>query len=383
MPEFDSQGTVAHGPERWPNHLARLIHERRLARGLTMEALAEAAGFGRNREKIATIISGHWPKHGTLVALLDALDIPIAEVYPLPESPTVGQVLETMRLRRGLRLDDVGAAIGITGTQVRRIERDLSPRSPSIPGLLAFFGASGIRTYEREELPPFSQALQRALDERKLSLDAAAHLAELDAMTILMILRGHKPSYPTASKLQQAFDVPLELARPIRPNASLADQLRTLKWHADIGIEAFARQLRISESSLQQVVANGVIGDRVAERLAEVHNIPPEAWQLARSRHVRRMLEQARAYAVSTSLLGRLIDERCISLGLLPGAVARQLGIHPAVFRRFRRGARPNRREVVERIMAVLDFSAEQREAVLAEWHGMRAGATRGTKGAR
>lgn len=365
-----------------PNRLAKLVQERRLARGMTMEDVAAAAGFGRVRDKIATIISGHWPDHATLSAVIGVLDIGIAQIYPLPERSTTGKLLETMRLRRGLRLNDVGKAVGISGSQIRRIERDLTRSSPTVPRLLAWFGVEHVRTYPPEAPSPLASELERALRQRGLGPEQAARVAELDAMTIRLILRGHRPSFATATKLHEAFGVPLDVARPLDPEDSLAEQVRGRQWHSGLGAGDFARALGLSESSYTKIVANGVVGDAVAGYLTGSPLIAPEATQRAHSRHIERMLAQAGHRPPAPTELGRHIDERCIALGVLPGIVAIRLGINPATFRKIRRGALPERWERVMRIMDELGFSPARREDVRQEWERTRRAAPQGARGA-
>lgn len=354
------------------NHLARLVQERRVSRGLTIEELAEAAGFGRNRGKIATILAGHWPTHATLVAVLDALDIPLGDVYPLPDRPTVGQLLSTMRLRRGLRLNDVGAAVGLSGSQILRIERDLVPRSPSIPGLLAWFGVESAETYPPDDQSLLATELAEAMHQRKLSPQRAARHANLDEMTIRLILRGHVPSFATAEKLREAFDLSLETVRPFVPEGTLAEQLRTRQWHSGLTAGEYARAIGLSESGYGKIVVNGVVGDHIAGQLAEADVTTPEATHRAQARHIVRMLDQAGRRPSATTILGRQIDERCIALGILPGDAAAQLGINPSHFRRIRRGARPRNWQRVAQIMEMLHFTEDARRAVREEWDAGR-----------
>ena len=321
----------------WPNHLASLINEARVAKGWTVEELAIRAGFGPNREKITTILRGNWPHHSTLVKVIGLLSIAIEQVYPLPAMPTTGQLLKIMRMRTGLRLNDIGAAVGISGSQVRRIERDLAPKSPSIPLLRAFFAVENMKTYENDELPPLALEMEYLLEARGLSIVEAAAEARIDAMTLRLILRGYQPSRMVMKRLEEKFGISPYLVRPLDPSGALDEQLRTQRWHSGLTTREFAAEIGLSSSSYATIVANGVIGERIYSILASAP-ITLEAAQRARSRHIKRKLEESSTVRGSTSLLGTLIDQQCIELGVLPGVVAPDLSLHPSNFRQIRRG---------------------------------------------
>lgn len=352
----------------WPNHLAAMIQEARAARGLTLEELAEQAGLGKNREKITTILRGNWPKHSTLLKVIKVLNIPLEQVYPIPEKPTVGTLLETMRLRFGLTLNAAGSAVGISGTQVRRIERNLSPNSPSIVALRTFYGVESVEIFEDTYPTLLATELDNALHVRGFGVVDAARESDLDQMTILMILRGYRPSLQTMKKLETAFGLPVELAQSFDPNSPLADQLKVLKWHSGLTGEEFANELGVSSSSYTTIVVNGVIGAKIQESLSKSATITNDALQKAKSRYVQRMLSQTGKESTTTSLLGKYIDEQCITLGLLPGNVARSIEMHPSLFRKVRRGRVPRHWNTVGKIMDALHFSEHQSASVLKEW---------------
>ncbi len=360
------------GESLWPNHLAALVHRQRVARGLTLEQLAEKAGLGKNREKITTILRGNWPRHATLLKVIHTLDIPLEQVYPLPEYPTTGEVLETMRLRRGLTIDVAGAIVGISGTQLRRIERNLSPNSPSIAHLRAYHGVENIAVYDDRSETPLAAEIDDAIRSRGLTIGAAAREAELDHMTIKMVLRGFRPSLETMKKLEAAFGLPIDLARAFDPASTLAEQLQVRKWRSGLSSAEFSREIGLSESSFTTVVANGVIGDEVQTSLASSALVTEDAVQRAKARYIKRVLDQRGNQVPSRSKLGRYIEEECISQGRLPKDIARALGIHPSLFRRLRRGQIPRYRQTVEKIANALGFTEQQRLGVLEEWTSVR-----------
>lgn len=357
-----SQGKV------WPNHLAAMIQEARVNRGLTLEDLAVQAGLGRNREKITTILRGNWPRYATLVKVIGVLNISLEQVYPLLEKPTVGTLLETMRLRHGLTLNAAGFAVGISGSQVRRIERNLSPNSPSIAALRSYYGVESVQVFENNQSSLLANKLDDIMQERGFSLAEAARESDLDQMTILMILRGHKPSLYTMQKLEIAFGLTMDLAQSFDPNSNLAQQLKIRKWYSGLKGNEFADELGLSESVYTAIVVNSVIGGKIQGLLAKSLVVTAAAVQEAKSRYVQRVMNQTGRSISVTTLLGKYINEQCVTLGFLPGNVARSIGIHPSQFRKIRRGQLPRRWDRVEKIMSALSFSEQQRINIREEW---------------
>jgi len=105
--------------------------------------------------------------------------------------------------------------------------------------------------------------MEYLLEARGLSIAEAAAEAQIDAMTLRLILRGYQPSLMVMKRLEGKFGVSPYLVRPLDPNGALDEQLRTQRWHSGLTARAFAAEIGLSSSSYSTIVANGVIGERV------------------------------------------------------------------------------------------------------------------------
>jgi transcriptional regulator with XRE-family HTH domain len=350
----------------WASHLSQLIDERRRSRNFTWGSLAQRAGVGETYDCLTTILSGHVPRFDRLVRILSVLELRLSDAFPLPDNPTMGQLLRIMRLRRGLTLTEVGVLVGVQDTQILRIERDLMPDSPRIPLMVLLFGVEDVQTYP-PPATPLMRDLQAALDERGWNVRDMAEASHLDPMTIKMILRGGPATPRVAKAIVDTLDLDLAIIRPFDPGATLGEQVRVLRWYSGDDTRTFADGIEVGHSGYGHIVCGGGIGDALASKISGLP-VTSESVQVARSRHVARTLSQGLYTSQRSSAFGRFFDIQCIALGVLPGNVAAQVSVNAATLRKWRTGVRPRYWSKVEHVMEVLHFSDEQRAIVKHDW---------------
>jgi transcriptional regulator with XRE-family HTH domain len=226
------------------NSLGSLLRKWREARGLSVGALALAAGLSKGT------ISGwereiHVPRVPELETVLrtlgaspaqrdhafDLIQAPragrrrlaaVAAAFPewgAPEAPTVGRLLRLMRHRRHMRVQDVAARLGVQASTVSRWERSelaLAPERLSV--LLELLGASA------QECLWFAQNPRLGLP---LASEGAVSLEELEEALNTLTRRAHRGD---RALLDLEFLDWEARIWPLAQRSTAARELLTLGW---------------------------------------------------------------------------------------------------------------------------------------------------------